>query len=71
MFVNVRPERDRPDKGQIYTIEDIHEKREIYRFGKNKLDKIFWSLYDENKWYYTTNDIGFSVETYVKRATNL
>lgn len=71
MFVNVRPERDRPEKGKIYTIEDIHEKREIYRFGKNKLDKLYWALYDENKWYYTTNDLGFSVETYVTRATNL
>ena len=71
LFVNVRPEKDRPKEGRIYTLEDIHEKREIYRFGENKLDNLLWKLYDKNKWYYTTNDIGFSVETYVNRASKL
>ena len=71
LFVNVRPEKDRPKEGGIYTLEDIHERREIYRFGENKLDKLLWKLYDKNKWYYTTNDVGFSVETYVERANNL
>lgn len=67
----VHPDRDRPKLGRIYTLEDITERREIYRFGEKRVDKLLWKLYDKNKWYYTTNDVGFSVETYVNRADNL
>lgn len=71
IYCIVHPDKDRPKKGRIYTIGDITERREVYRFGQNKVDKLLFRLYDNNKWYYSTNDVGFSVETYVHRAENL
>ena len=47
------------------------KRNQLYKFGYTKVDKKIWELYDRNKWYYTTNDVGFSVESYVNRADNL
>lgn len=55
----------------IYTIDEIRDKREKYCYGKTKLDKLLWNLYNDNKWYYSNNDIGFSVQSYVNRADKL
>lgn len=67
-----RANEPKPEKpAVIYTIEEIHDKRERYCFGWSKLDKKFWNLYNQNKWYYPENDTGFSVESYVARADKL
>lgn len=60
------------DKGiRIYTIEEIKEKREAYKFGDLPIDKRLWKLYNANRWYYTNNDEGFTVDSFVNRANKL
>lgn len=60
-----------PEAHVIYTIEEIREAKQKYKFGESRLDKSLWRLYDINKWYYSDNDVGFSVDSYVRRAENL
>lgn len=55
----------------IYTIEVIRDKNERYRFGHTNADAILWRLYDRNKWYYSTNEVGNIVASYVKQAGQL
>lgn len=71
LYCIVHPVRDIKKSNIIYTIEEITERKEKYCFGDSKIDKLLWSLYNKNKWYYSTNDVGFSVETYVNRANDL
>lgn len=56
---------------RIYTIGDITDRKETYKFGNLPIDKRLWKLYNANKWYYLNNDIGFTVDTYVNKANKL
>lgn len=56
---------------RIYTVGDITDKKEAYKFGSLPIDKRLWTLYNNNKWYYLNNDIGFTVDTYVNKANKL
>lgn len=53
---------------QIETIEEIHQR---YRYGYSKVDALIWMLYSRNKWYYSTNEVGNIVSSYVKQAKQL
>lgn len=59
--------------GVIFTIEQIRERRQRFRYGNgNGLDKLLWDLYfKNNKWYFSDNDVGYAVEAYVNRAENI
>ena len=70
VFVHIAKNPPKPG-AVIYTIGEITSRFMFYRFGSGKFSKILWDLYDKNKWYYSTNDVGFSVESYVNRADNL
>lgn len=56
---------------RIYTVGEIDDKRQAYKFGDKKIDKLIWQLYNANKWYYYNNDLGFTVDTYVNKANKL
>lgn len=56
---------------RVYTVGDITERRQAYKFGDKPIDKRIWKLYNANKWYYYNNDIGFTVDTYVNKANKL
>ena len=56
----------------IFTVGEIREYRQRYRYGNNKgLDHFLWKLYDENRWYYADNDVGYAVESYRQRCETL
>ena len=56
----------------VFTIEEIREKRERFRYGHSKIDKYLWSLYiNHNKWYFADNECGYAVEAYCKRCESL
>lgn len=55
--------------GVIFTVGEIREKRERFRYGLSKgVDAIEWRLYDMNRWYYADNDVGYAVEAYKERC---
>ena len=56
------------DDSIIYTIDDIGSVNERYRFGRTSYDKMIWSLYNNNKWYYSNNEVGNVVRSYVNQA---
>ena len=56
---------------RVFTIGEIVNKKEAYKFGDMPVDKIIWKLYNANRWYFTNNDEGFTVETYVNKANKL
>lgn len=60
-----------PKAKRIYTIGEIDDKKEAYKFGNLPIDKVIWTLYNGNRWYFSNNDVGFTVETYVNRANKL
>lgn len=56
----------------IYTIGEIRDIRQRYRYGYSRIDKLLWSLYsNNNKWFFSDNDVGYAVEAYCQRADNL
>lgn len=55
----------------IYTIGEIRERRERYRYGDTRVDRLLWELYYNNKWFYSDNDVGYAVEAYRQRADKL
>lgn len=56
----------------IYTIEEIREGRERFRFGFSGIDSFIWDLYqNKNKWYFADNDVGYAVEAYVQRCGSI
>lgn len=56
----------------IFTIGEIRERRERFRYGNEKgLDNFLWRLYDRNRWYYADNEVGYAVEAYKNRADQL
>lgn len=58
-------------QNRIFTIEEIRESNEIYRYGTLRMDRYLWDLRKRNKWYYADNDVGFTAESYVNRADRL
>ena len=55
----------------IYTIDEITDIKEQYRFGADKLSKLIWRLYEENKFYYATNEVGNTLENYIFGAKKI
>ena len=56
----------------IFTIGEITDARQRYRYGSQGLDKYLWDLYtDKNKWYFSDNDVGYAVDAYCQRADQL
>jgi len=57
------------DDSVIYTIDDITDPRFRHSYGYTKLDKIIWDLYKKKKFYYSTNEVGAIVESYIKQIS--
>lgn len=56
----------------IFTVGEIRERRQRYRYGLNTgLDRFLWILYDRNRWFYSDNDVGYAVESYKQRCESL
>lgn len=56
----------------IFTVGEIRERRERFRYGCNAgIDRYVWKLYDENRWFYADNDVGYAVESYKLRCEAL
>lgn len=56
------------DDSIIYSIGDRETSNFIYGLGVTPPQKIIWELYKQNKFYYATNDVGYTVENYVLSA---
>lgn len=56
------------DDSIIYTCDDIKDKNHRYGFGYSKMDKLIWTLYKRNKFYYATNEQGAIIQTYINRV---
>lgn len=56
----------------IFTIEEIREARERFRYGYGRLDGFLWNLYNNhNKWYFADNDVGYAVDSYCQRCDSI
>lgn len=72
LHVLVHPcRRIHDDAISVFTCGDIEDNRYKYRFGTSKSDKLYFKLYNQNKWFFYDNDAGFTVEAYVKTANKL
>ena len=56
------------DDSIIYSLGDRETNNFIYGLGVTPPQKIIWELYKQNKFYYATNEIGYTVENYVLSA---
>ena len=59
------------DDSIIYTLENIAAKNERYKWGDNKIDKIFYKLLKSNKWYYATNFEGSLMDNYINELSHI
>lgn len=55
----------------IYTLEDISNKQERYKWGESKIDKLFYKLLKANKWYYATNMEGSLMDSYITELNRI
>lgn len=53
------------DDSIIYTTGEIRRPLDRYKIGHTKLDSQIWKLFQQNKFYYATNDVGSFVESYI------
>lgn len=51
----------------IFTLGEIRENNQIYGIGKNNpYARLIWKLYEQNKFYYDSNETGSLVKNYLK-----
>ena len=55
----------------IYSIDGIPDKRYRHKFGYNAVDVMIFLLLKHNKWFYSTNEVGNVVASYVSQAKKL
>ena len=69
LFIKAHKATKIPERAICYQLEEITERRQRHRFGYDNLDKKIWLLYNRNKWYYSTNEIGNIIASYVNQAS--
>ena len=55
----------------IYTCDTMHDIRYRYRFGFGKVDRMIWTLYDRNKFFYATNACAALVSKFINKAQTI
>lgn len=71
LFVRAHRVSKTYDDTIIYTLENINDVNERFRFGWSHVDAVLWELFDRNKWFYSTNEVGNIVASYVRQARQL
>lgn len=52
----------------VYTLDFINSTTERFKFGYTSVDKMIFALYSMNKWYYSNNEVGNVVKSYISQA---
>lgn len=55
----------------VYSIDGIKDKRYRHKFGYNAVDGMIFLLLKRNKWFYSTNEVGNVVSSYIAQAKKL
>lgn len=55
----------------IFTISDIVDFRYQFAFGAGDICRRIWKMYDDRKFFYSDNTLGYTVEKYVSMAAKL
>ena len=55
------------DDSIIYTCGEIIDYRYRYGYGYTKLDKVIWGLFKKHKFFYSTNEQGSIIDSYIKQ----
>lgn len=56
------------DESIVYQLDEITHWKQRRRFGHTKLDGYVWTLYQRGKWYYSTNEVGNIVDSFIRQA---
>lgn len=59
------------DDSIILTTVDRTDNRYMYKFGEGNLSRFIIKMYETNRFYYATNDIGSFFENYIKYCNKL
>lgn len=59
------------DDSIFLTLADIRENNELWGLGYGKYCKLIWQLYERNLWYFSDNETGALIESYVKNYYQL
>lgn len=68
LFVKAHVANKVPEGSINYQLDEITERHQRHRFGHDNVDKKLWQLFARNKWYYSTNEVGNIVTSYVNQA---
>lgn len=68
LFVKAHKANKYYDDSIIYTYEGIEDKRFRHKYGYTKLDSLIFRLYERNKFFYSNNEVGNMVTSYVTNA---
>lgn len=52
----------------VYSLETFFDKNYHYGLGSRPVDRKIWSLYTQNKFYYSDNDVGALLEDFVQNS---
>ena len=53
----------------IYSVDGVKDKRYRHRYGFSKMDKLIFTLFDRNKFFYANNEVGHMVPSYIENAS--
>lgn len=60
------------DDSRIFTVGEILDNRFIYKCGSQSAGyNLFWTLYKQNRWYYSTNEAGELVQAFIDAASKI
>lgn len=59
------------DDSYIFTAGEILDERYHFKFGNSLLSKFIWGLWKENRFFYSKNDVGAFVESYINYCNKL
>lgn len=68
IFVKAHKATKTYEESIIYTVEGIRDKRYRHKFGYTKLDKLLFTYFNRNKFFYSNNEVGNVVTSYIANA---
>ena len=71
LVVYCHPSTTTYDDTRYLTLEDITEPSQKWGFGYGKFCQLIWKLYQRNLWYYSDNETGAAVASYVKNCRQM
>lgn len=68
LFVKAHRANKTHEESIIYSVDGVKDKRYRHKFGYTRSDRLYFTLFQRNKFYYANNEVGNMVNSYINLA---